>query len=339
MSKSVIEVDDVLKIQRGLARKAASEPHHRFDDLWRILYREDWLRTAQAQVLSNTGARTPGVDGITKDDLNTEEQRATQIARLREQLKSGAYRPQPVRRVHIPKPGKQETRPLGIPTIDDRIMQEAVRRLLEPIWESDFLDCSCGFRPGKRTWDAISELYNRIPNSQNRHRWIIEGDIRKCFDRVNHDKLLTLIEQRIQDQRIVKLIAGMLKAGVLEDGLFARTEEGTPQGGPLSPLLANIYLHELDRWIRRYGPGLTPKEKKCRRRNHEGNAVYQRYADDFVILWNGPKAKTEELREELRRFLQEELHLELSLEKTKITHATEGFDFLLPCAIYAPEEQ
>ncbi len=326
MSKPIS--NDVLKIQRGLARKAMASPSHRFEKLWRVLYQEDWLKTAQAHVLSNKGARTPGVDGVTKKDLQAETQKAAQIARILENLKSGKYRPQPVRRKDIPKPGKKETRPLGIPTMDDRVVQEAVRMMLEPIWESDFLECSSGFRPGRKTWDAISEIYNRIPNSHNRHRWIIEGDIRKCFDRINHNILLKLIEKRVNDRRIVNLIAGMLKAGVMDDGIFARTEEGTPQGGPISPLLANIYLHELDVWMQRHGPGLTPSQKRQRRTKHIGNAIYVRYADDFVILWNGPRSTAEALREELRLFLTNELHLELSLEKTKITHATEGFDFL-----------
>jgi len=326
MNKS-IAYGDVSKIQYGLAQQAHYHPEHRLGKLWRTLYREDWLRTAQQHVLSNTGARTAGVDGMTKASLRTEEQKAAQIARIRDMLKRKKWRPKPVLRVHIPKSGKTETRPLGIPTLDDRVIQEAVRMLLEPIWESDFLQCSCGFRPDRRAWDAISECYRRI-NRSGEYMWIIEGDIRKCFDRINHDILCKLVERRIADRRVVRAIAVMLKSGIMEGGLFARTDEGTPQGGVISPLLANIYLHELDKWIQQFGPGLTSWERMKRRRDHLGNIRYVRYADDFIILFNGPKTEALGLRQALGDFLASELHLELSMEKTHVTHATEGFDFL-----------
>lgn len=318
---------DIRKTQRSFARKAQAEPEHRFQDLWHLLGREDWIQTALASVLSNTGARTAGVDGVSKEKLRTEAQQRAFVQGLRQELKAGTYRPIPVRRTWIPKPGKAEKRPLGIPTIKDRVVQELLRMLLEPIWENDFLDCSNGFRPGRRTMDCIFVCYCRI-QPQNKYYWVIEGDIRKCFDRINHTILLRLVRRRIADERVVQLIDGFLEAGVMEGGIFQETPEGTPQGGILSPLLANIYLHELDRWWwERYG-SLTRWQKAVRRQGMQGNSILTRYADDFILLCNGPREEVERLRDELREFLRNELHLELSEEKTRITYVTEGFDFL-----------
>jgi RNA-directed DNA polymerase len=319
--------EDIRKTQRSFARKAQAEPEHRFQDLWHLLSRDDWIREALNAVLANQGARTPGTDGISKEDLKTETQKAGFIQSLREQLRSGTYLPTPVRRIWIPKPGKQEKRPLGIPTIKDRVVQELLRMLMEPIWESDFLDCSHGFRPGHRTMNCIRECYSRI-QPRTKYYWIIEGDIRKCFDRIHHRKLMELVRRRIADRRVLQLIDNFLRAGVMEDGLFQETPEGTPQGGILSPLLANIYLHELDRWWWENYGNLTPWQKAVRRREKKGNCILTRYADDFILLCNGPKAEAERLKQELREFLWDELHLELSEEKTHITHATDGFDFL-----------
>jgi RNA-directed DNA polymerase len=319
--------EDIRKTQRSFARKAQAEPEHRFQDLWHLVSREDWMWEALNAVLANRGARTPGTDGLSKEDLKTESQKAEFIQCLREQLRSGTYLPTPVRRIWIPKPGKQEKRPLGIPTIKDRVVQELLRMLMEPIWESDFLDCSHGFRPGHRTMDCIRECYSRI-QPQTKYYWIIEGDIRKCFDRINHQKLMELVQQRIADRRVLQLIDNFLKAGIMEDGLFQETPEGTPQGGILSPLLANIYLHELDRWWWENYGSLTPRQKASRRQTKKGNCILSRYADDFILLCNGPKAEAERLKQELRDYLWDELHLELSEEKTHITHATDGFDFL-----------
>jgi RNA-directed DNA polymerase len=214
-----------------------------------------------------------------------------------------------------------------MPTIKDRVVQELLRLLLEPIWESDFLECSQGFRPRRRTMDCIAECYSRI-QPRIKCYWIIEGDIRKCFDRIDHQTLLKLIRRRIADRRIVCLIEQILKAGVLEANSFQETPQGSPQGGILSPLLANIYLHELDTWWwTRYG-GLSRWEKTKRRQEHKGNCMLTRYADDFLLLCNGPRQEVERLRNEIRDFLQTELHLELSEDKTRITHASDGFDFL-----------
>jgi len=319
-------MDDIRKTQESFARKAQGQPEHRFEDLYHLICRTNWLTAALDEVLRNPGSRTAGIDGISRKHLNEESKRQAFVQTLRTELRNKTYRPQPVKRCWIPKAnGKQ--RPLGIPTIKDRVVQMALKMLLEPIWESDFLDCSNGFRPGRRTMDCIRVCRTRI-TTQNKYLWIIEGDIKGCFDHVQHAILLKLIKRRIQDKQVVNLIAAMLKAGVMEGRLFQHTEEGTPQGGILSPLLANIYLHEFDVWWwEKYGK-LTLYEKAKRRRAGVGNCILTRYADDFIILCNGPKAEAERIREEARQVLWGKLHLELSLEKTHLTHATDGFDFL-----------
>jgi RNA-directed DNA polymerase len=320
-------MNDILKTQRSFTRKASAQRAHRFEDLYHLICREDWITQALQHVLSKEGARTAGVDGMSKNHLKTEEAQAWFVEQLQVDLKSGTYHPSPVKRVWIPKPGKKEKRGLGIPTIRDRVVQELLRMLMEPIWESDFLDCSHGFRPGRRTMDCIAPFYARV-TTQNKFLWAIEGDIKKCFDRVNHRILLRLVRRRIADHRIVNLVKAFLKAGLMESGLFEETVTGTPQGGILSPLLANIYLHQLDMWWwRKYG-SLSPKQKEARRKATQGNAVLVRYADDFVILWNGTHQGAFALREELRQFLWEQLHLELTEEKTHVTHLTDGLDFL-----------
>jgi RNA-directed DNA polymerase len=320
-------MNDILKTQRSFARKGENHKEHRFEDLYHLICREDWLWTALQHVLSNKGARTPGIDGISKEDLKTEEQQTEFVDSLRADLKSGTYKPMPVKRQWIDKPGKDEKRGLGVPTIRDRVVQELLRMLMEPIWESDFLDCSHGFRPGRRTMDCIYFFYQRVQR-QSKYYIAIEGDIRKCFDRINHNILLKLVRRRIADPRIVKLVRLQLKAGLMDGALFHDTPEGTPQGGILSPLLANIYLHELDLWWWRKFGSLSHGEKWKRRVNMQGNAILVRYADDFVILWNGTQQNAFALRDELKQFLWDELHLELSEEKTKVTYLTDGIDFL-----------
>jgi retron-type reverse transcriptase len=201
-------MSDILKTQRSFARKAQAIPEHRFENLYHLICREDWMEAALKHVLSNKGARTPGIDGITKEHLETEDERAEFLETLRTDLKSGTYQPMPVYRVWLDKPGKQEKRGLGVPTIRDRVVQELLRMLMEPIWESDFLECSNGFRPGRRTMDCISYFYSRV-HTVNKYFWTIEGDIRKCFDKINHRILVKLIRRRIADNRIIHLIEAM----------------------------------------------------------------------------------------------------------------------------------
>ena len=319
-------MNDLRKTQESFARKAQAQPEHRFGDLYHLVCREEWLREALQAVLRNVGSRTAGIDGISRKQLAEEKAQNEFIQTLQAELKTSTYRPQPVKRHWIPKAnGKQ--RPLGIPTLKDRVVQMTLKMLLEPIWESDFLNCSNGFRPGRRTMDCIRVCQSRI-TTQNKFLWVIEGDIKGCFDHVQHAILLKLVKRRIRDERIISLITEMLKAGIMEGRLFQHTIEGTPQGGILSPLLANIYLHEFDLWWwEKYGR-LTRSEKAKRRRQGIGNCVLTRYADDFVLLCNGPREEAERIRKEAQQVLWDKLRLELSMEKTHLTHVTKGFDFL-----------
>jgi len=226
-------MDDIRKTQESFARKAQIQPEHRFGDLYHLICREDWIRNALEKVLSNPGSRTAGIDKISRKHLKEDEQKTAFVQTLQAELKGGIYHPQPAKRRWIPKAnGKQ--RPLGIPTLKDRVVQMVLKMLLEPIWESDFLDCSNGFRPGRRTMDSIRVCQSRI-TTQNKYLWVVEGDIEGCFDHVQHAILLKLVAQRIKDKRILTLIETMLKAGIMENGLFQHTEEGTPQGGIFTP--------------------------------------------------------------------------------------------------------
>jgi RNA-directed DNA polymerase len=202
-----------------------------------------------------------------------------------------------------------------------------LKRLLEPIWESDFLNCSNGFRPKRRTMDCIALLDSYI-NNRNKYFWAIEGDIKGAFDHVHHEILLTLLTTRVADRRLLDLIARFVKAGVMEGGLFQPTDLGVPQGNLCSPLLSNIYLHQLDLpWWQQYG-SLDRQAKERRRTEHLGNCALIRYADDWLLLTTGSKAEAYRLRDEFQTFLAEALKLELSVEKTQVTHVNEGFDFL-----------
>jgi RNA-directed DNA polymerase len=227
---------DVGELQRRLSQKAERVPTHRFGDLYNLLYDTTWLRLAHDRVAQNAGAMTAGCDGITMQvfDEHLEEN----LARLAKALRTETFEPAPVRRVYIPKrPGK--LRPLGIPAIRDRIVQEAVRMILEPIYEADFSQDSFGFRPTRCTMDAIK----RVLWSTQEHKkyfWVLEGDIASCFETIHHKLLLKLLRRRIRDRKLLRLLQKFLGAGVMEEKLFRNTTQGTPQGGIVSPLLANI---------------------------------------------------------------------------------------------------
>jgi len=311
------------EMQRLLSQKAEREPTHQFGDLYSLVCREDWLRLAQAYVAQNAGSKTAGCDGIDMGEYEADLER--NLADLREALRSEMFVACPVRRVYIPKPNGK-VRPLGIPSIRDRIVQEAVRMVLEPIYEADFRQSSFGFRPNRCTMDAINRILFATQETA-RFNWIIEGDISAYFDTINHRKLISLLRRRVKDERLLKLIWKFLRAGVMERRLFKNTELGTPQGGIISPLLANVYLHELDKYMERY-TGLTRMEKTRRRKSGLANFVYVRYADDFVILSNGTRAQVLDMTAEVRNFLASSLYLTLSMEKTKVTHLLDGFDFL-----------
>ncbi len=319
-------MSDIIKTQRSLAIKAKYKKEHQFDHLYRLICRRDWIADALETILSNKGSKKAGIDGVTKKTLESDAAKAKFVKELEAELRSKQFRPMPVRRIYIPK-SNGKTRPLGIPTIKDRVVQMLVKMVLEPIYESDFLNCSNGFRPGRRTQDCIARLDSYI-NRRNKYYWVIEGDIKGAFDSIHHQILMKLLAKRIADKRFLNLIERFLKAGIMEGRLFKRTELGTPQGAICSPILANIYLHQLDLyWWNKYG-NLHRKQKERRRINHMGNCALIRYADDWLLLTNGGKAEAIRLKEEFQTFLWSELKLELSPEKTHITHVNQGFDFL-----------
>jgi len=311
------------EMQRLLSLKAGKEPNHKFDDLFNLVCRQDWLRLAQEYVVQNAGSKTAGCDGMDMSDFAMDLER--NLMKLQTALQTDTFIACPVRRVYIPKPNGKY-RPLGIPTIRDRIVQEAIRMVLEPIYEADFSQYSFGFRPNRCTMDVI-KCITWATQEHKKYFWIIEGDIAAYFDTINHRKLMRLLGRRVKDEKLLNLVWKFLRAGVMERKLFKDTELGTPQGGIVSPLLANVYLHELDKYMEKY-TALSTKEKTARRRTGQANYIYARYADDFVILGNGTKAQAEEVRQEVRNFLPTTLHLDLSMEKTKITHLNDGFDFL-----------
>ena len=310
--------------QRKLSAWATQDKDLRFYDLYGLLCNREWLLAAYNHIRKNTGSRTAGIDGITAHDF--EEALEGNLERLREELKAQTFSPDPVRRVYIPK-GKDKWRPLGIPVLQDRIVQEALRMILEPIWEADFLDCSYGFRPGRSTKDVMSKLHWTMIGVGYVYQWIVEGDITSYFDTIPHQKLMKCVKKRVDDRNIQELLWRFLRAGVLERDIYKETLTGTPQGGIMSPLLANIYLHELDQYMERY-TAIAPAERARRRRHGLPNFIYVRYADDWVVLCSGTKEHALELQEELRNFLKDDLGLALSLEKTRITHITDGLKFL-----------
>ena len=252
--------------------------------------RRENLIAAHARVVRNGGA--PGVDGITVDDLMPYCRQ--HWARIREQLLSGAYHPQPVRRVEIPKPDGQGMRMLGIPTVLDRLIQHALLQVLSPLFDSSFSDASFGFRPGRSASHAVQRARSHIATG---HRWVVDVDLEKFFDRVNHDVLMARVARRVKDKRVLLLIRRYLQAGMMESGLVSPRTEGTPQGGPLSPLLSNILLDEWDR--------------ELERRGHR----FVRYADDCNIYVRS-KAAGERVLTSVERFLAKRLRLHINREKS-----------------------
>src|SRR3954463_8894056 len=254
-------MDPVRALQHALYRAAKADPQRRFHALRDKIYRRDVLWRGGGGVRRNNGA--PGIDRTTLADVE-EYGVARLLDELAADLKGGRWRPLPARRVFIPKPGREERRPLSIPTVRDRVVQAAVKTVMEPIFEADMLECSFGFRPGRSAHDALQIV---VDESWSGSRWVAESDIANCFEAIPHEGLMSAIEERIVDRHVLKLLRAMLRAGVLEDGSVKRTGSGTPQGGVISPVLCNVYLHRLDRqWARR------------------GTGVLIRYADDLLVM-------------------------------------------------------
>ena len=305
-------VDKVRALQRVLYRSAKQDPTRRFHALHDHVARSDVLWRAWVDVSTNRGA--PGVDGVSIDAIAESGVAGVRafLDALAAELRAGSYRPQPLRRVHIPKPGKPgATRPLGIPTVRDRVAMAAAKIVLEPIFEADFAPSSFGFRPKRSAHMAIEAV--RVEANRGAD-WVLDADIAACFDHIDHDRLMALLARRVADRSMFKLLRSWLRAGVFEGGVVSEVDSGTPQGSPISPLLANVALHRLDEAWRSGGRRL---------------GVLIRYADDFVVV-----CPTRQRAEEGQRRAADALAplgLQLNPEKTRIvclTRGAEGFDFL-----------
>lgn len=318
----------VRRMQLKLHRWASGDSARRFDDLFNLVYDPAFLVHAWERVTENKGAWTAGVDGVTATQIETRVGVDVFLSQVRDLLKSGEYRPSPVRQVRIPKGGGR-LRTLGIPTVLDRVVQAACKAVLEPIFEADFLPCSYGFRPNRRAQDAIAEIHHLTSGSSDYH-WVLEADIAACFDEINHVALMDRVRYRIKDKRLCSLVKAFLKSGILND-LGGREESltGTPQGGILSPLLANIALSALDEhFTRQWDTAMDSSTRRAKRKREGlGNWRLVRYADDFVLLVSGQRHHAEALREQVAVVLSP-LGLRLAPEKTAVVHIDEGFDFL-----------
>lgn len=341
--------------------------NYKFERLYRILFNEEMFYVAYQRIYAKEGNMTAGSDGQTIDNMSL-----SRIEKLISSLKDESYQPNPARRVHIPKKnGKM--RPLGIPAFDDKLVQEVVRMILEAIYEGHFEYTSHGFRPHRSSHTALAQIQKSFCGA----KWFIEGDIKGFFDNINHDVLIKTLEERIVDDRFIRLIRKFLNAGYIEDWNFHKTYSGTPQGGIVSPILANIYLDKLDKYVKQYienfDKGIKRKlgkeseefanarkraVRKLKKVKDEAEKAivvqelrtiekertlvpcgdemdanykrlkYVRYADDFLIGIIGSKEDAKTIKEDIKNFLNEQLALELSEEKTLITHTEKPAKFL-----------
>jgi RNA-directed DNA polymerase len=299
-----------------------------FDDLFNLVADPAFLLVAWDRVRSNKGAKTAGVDGQTAASIVARIGVGEFLDALRTSLKQRSFRPLPVRERMIPKQGGKLRR-LGIATIADRVVQASLKLALEPIFEADFLPCSYGFRPMRRAQDAVAEIRYLTSKPRN-YEWIVEGDIKACFDEISHSALMSRVRRRVGDKRVLALVKAFLTSGILgEDKVLRDTNAGTPQGSILSPLLSNVALAVLDEHIAGLpgGPRSTTAGRAKRRRHGLPNYRLVRYADDWCLVINGTKAHAEALREEIAGVLVA-MGLRLSQDKTLITHIDEGLDFL-----------
>ncbi|MFD4611343.1 group II intron reverse transcriptase/maturase [Streptomyces sp. NPDC058440] len=315
----------VRRMQIKLHRWAVADHGFRFDDVFNFVCDPAVLVMAFERVAGNKGARAAGVDGQRAADVQ-ESGVTAHLNRIRSALKAGTFRPLPVRERMIPKSGGKLRR-LGIPTVTDRVVQAALKLVLEPIFEADFRPCSYGFRPNRRAHDAIAEIH--LFGSQG-YRWVLDADIEACFDRIEHAALMDRVRARVKDKRVLALVKAFLKAGIMTElGERNETTSGTPQGGILSPLLANIALSALDDFAAEQWSSVMTTRRDREGRRHRGLPTWRlvRYADDFVIMVHGTKEHVEELREQVSAVLAP-MGLALSPAKTRIVHLADGFDFL-----------
>ena len=347
--------------------KHSQTTEYRFERLYRILFNEEMYYLAYQRIYAKPGNMTQGADGKTIDRMSL-----SRIEKLIASLKDESYSPQPSRRMYIPKKNGK-TRPLGVPSFDDKLVQEVVRMVLEAIYEGHFEDTSHGFRPHRSCHTAL----NAVQKTFTGKKWFIEGDIKGFFDNVNHDILIDILKERISDERFIRLIRKFLKAGYLEQWQFHGTYSGMPQGGIISPILANIYLDKLDKYMKEYASKFDKGDRGRQQREYEvltyqkrlvmrelktatnnverkvlvkrlkeidktrsampcfdpmdGNfkrLKYVRYADDFLIGIIGSKEDAVKIKDDIKRFLADRLALELSDEKTLITHTEKPAKFL-----------
>lgn len=335
---------------------------YKYERIYRILFNEEMFMLAYERIKSKPGNMTPGTDGLTIDGMTIDR-----IGKLIESLKNESYSPQPAKRVYIPKKNGKK-RPLGIPTIEDKLVQEVTRMILEAIYEGHFESTSHGFRPFKSCHTALISIKKTFTGM----RWFIEGDIKGFFDNIHHATLIDILRMRIADERFIRLIWKFLRAGYLEEWYFNKTYSGTPQGGIVSPILANIYLDQFDKYMKEYATLFDKGESRKIRNEYmnlnmrtvnrrkkrkatedpvEAAALdaeikqlqkqlrsmpvrdemdenyrrlkYVRYADDFLIGVIGSKQECERIKEDITNYMRDRLKLELSAEKTLITHARE----------------
>jgi group II intron reverse transcriptase/maturase len=330
---------------------------HKLERVYRELYDLDRFLRAYAKLYPNNGAMTPGVTSETVDGMSVDKLKA-----IIQSLRDGTFSWKPTKRVYIPKKNGK-LRPLGLPTWTDKLVQEVIRSILEPYFEAKFRTSSHGFRPGRGCHTALADCKKKFKGAN----WFIEGDIKGCFDNIDHDVLNTILRESIDDERFLRLICDMLKVGYLEEWTYHATHSGSPQGGVISPLLANIYMHQLDEFVedvlqpqhtrgkqRRISPAYNRLAKAMLKAKRDGDTetwrrlkleqrstqvaihndehyrrlTYVRYADDFILSLSGPKTDAEDIKSQIKTFLRDTLKLELSEEKTLITHAKDTARFL-----------
>lgn len=328
---------EVIEVQRRLWEQSkehkehqekvqASSPIQRYEkrirNLMDLMHQPQWLEAAMGRVLKRSKGKASGVDKVTVEKF-TKHRLREKFEELRLELKRGTYRPQPLRRVEVPK-ANGTMRPLGIPCLRDKIVQEAIRMALEPIFEVEFHDNSYGFRPHRHTHHAVFRCQQMLKHG---FTWVIEGDVKACFDEISHKSILNAVREKVIDHKFLDLIDLFLKAGVMIEGKLHPTEKGVPQGGIVSPLLANIVLNKLDWFLD--GKSLYGRDMQRASYQKKPNLRFARYADDWIVLLTRTnKRYAESLKEEIGEFLATQCGLRLSQEKTKITHVEDGFDFL-----------
>ena len=299
-----------------------TNPHGgRIGNLMDLMHNPTWVAAACDRVLKRSRSKAPGVDRVRVCDF--EKSRKRLLEELRLELKRGTYQPLPLRRVEIPK-ANGKMRQLGIPCLRDKIVHEAIRMALEPIFEVEFHDSSYGFRPNRSTHHAVGRCRH---SAMTGYTWVIEGDVKSCFDEISHKAILRCVKEKVMDNKFLRLIDCLLKAGVEIDGVVHPTTKGVPQGGVVSPLLANVVLNKLDWFL--HSKGFHGNASLRRWSHSQPNIRFTRYADDWcVFLTRCPRQYAERLKDEIRDFLWKACGLELSAEKTRITHVRDGYDFL-----------